>query len=98
MSIDFAKIAPRLAELCEKYGIAELAVFGSVARGEDRPDSDVDLLYVLRPGTRMGLEFSAFQEELEELLGRKVDVVSEEGLHWVLRDQVLDDAQVLYAA
>jgi hypothetical protein len=40
----------RLAELCRKYGIAELAVFGSVARGDARPDSDVDLLYVRVPG------------------------------------------------
>jgi predicted nucleotidyltransferase len=38
----------RLAELCQKYGIAELSVFGSVARGDARPDSDVDLLYVLQ--------------------------------------------------
>jgi predicted nucleotidyltransferase len=40
----------RLAELCQKYGIAELSVFGSVARGDARPDSDVDLLYVRVPG------------------------------------------------
>jgi uncharacterized protein len=38
-------LGPGLAELCEKYGIAELAVFGSMARGDERPDSDVDLLY-----------------------------------------------------
>jgi hypothetical protein len=40
----------RLAELCQKYGIAELSVFGSAARGDARPDSDVDLLYVRVPG------------------------------------------------
>jgi predicted nucleotidyltransferase len=58
----------------------------------------IDLLYVLKPGTDIGLEFSGFQEELEDLLGRKVDVVSKEGLHWIIRDQVLSDARVLYAA
>ncbi|MFC4062303.1 nucleotidyltransferase family protein [Planomonospora corallina] len=98
MSVDFTTIRPQLIRLCRKYGIAELAVFGSVARGEDRPDSDVDFLYVLRPGNDIGLEFFGFQEELEELLGRKVDVVSKEGLHWVIRDEVLGEAQVLYAA
>jgi predicted nucleotidyltransferase len=40
----------RLAELCQKYGIAELSVFGSVARGDARPDSDIDQLYVRVPG------------------------------------------------
>ncbi|MFI6453843.1 nucleotidyltransferase family protein [Streptosporangium amethystogenes] len=98
MSVDFTAVYTHLVRLCEKYGIAELAVFGSVARGEDHEGSDVDLLYVLRPDSDIGIEFFGFQEELEDLLGRKVDVVSKEGLHWVIRDQILDDAQVLYAA
>ncbi|MEU8200327.1 nucleotidyltransferase family protein [Streptosporangium sp. NPDC049046] len=98
MSVDFTTVYTGLVELCEKYGVVELAVFGSVARGEDGEGSDVDLLYVLKPGSDIGIEFFGFQEELEELLGRKVDVVSKEGLHWVIRDQVLNDAQVLYAA
>ncbi|MDP9847887.1 nucleotidyltransferase family protein [Streptosporangium lutulentum] len=98
MSVDFTSVYTQLAGLCEKYGIAELDVFGSVARGEDDAESDIDLLYVLKPGNNIGIEFFGFQEELEDLLGRKVDVVSKEGLHWVIRDQVLKDAQVLYAA
>ncbi|SNS87349.1 hypothetical protein SAMN05216276_101863 [Streptosporangium subroseum] len=98
MSVDFTTVHTQLANLCEKYGIAELDVFGSVARGDDDAESDIDLLYVLKPGNDIGLEFFGFQEELEDLLGRKVDVVSKEGLHWVIRDQVLEDAQVLYAA
>ncbi|GAT69682.1 nucleotidyltransferase family protein [Planomonospora sp. ID91781] len=98
MDVDFTTIHPQLISLCERYGIAELAVFGSVARGDAREESDIDLLYVLKPGTEIGLEFFGFQEELEDLLGRKVDVVSKEGLHWIIRDQVLSDARVLYAA
>ncbi|SFK84443.1 hypothetical protein SAMN05216275_13778 [Streptosporangium canum] len=98
MSVDFTTVHAQLVKLCERYEIAELAVFGSVARGEDGDDSDVDLLYVLKPDSNIGLEFFQFQEELEGLLGRKVDVVSKEGLHWVIRDQVLTDARVLYAA
>ena len=98
MSIDFTTVYAQLVKLCERYGIAELAVFGSVARGEDGDGSDIDLLYVLKSDSNIGLEFFAFQEELEDLLGRKVDVVSKEGLHWVIRDQVLTDARVLYAA
>ncbi|WP_283138614.1 nucleotidyltransferase family protein [Rhizohabitans arisaemae] len=98
MSVDFRTVHPRLVELCKKYGVIELAVFGSVARGEDEAGSDIDFLYVLKPNSDIGIEFFGFHEELEDLFGRKVDVVSKEGLHWVIRDEVLDDAQVLYAA
>jgi hypothetical protein len=91
-------LARRLAVLCEKYGIEELSVFGSVARGDARPDSDVDLLYVRVPGNDLGMSYFAFQEELEEVLGRPVDLVAKDGLHKVIRDRVLADSQVLYAA
>jgi uncharacterized protein len=88
----------RLAGLCQKYGIAELCVFGSIARGDERPDSDVDLLYARLPGNDLGMPYFALQEDLEELFGRPVDLVPKDGLHRAIRDQVLDDAQVLYAA
>jgi predicted nucleotidyltransferase len=91
-------LIPQLAELCHRYGIAELSVFGSVARGEDRPDSDIDLLYVRVPGNDLGMSYFALQENLEELFGRPIDLVPKDGLHRVIRDQVLADAQVLYAA
>jgi uncharacterized protein len=91
-------MGPRLAELCKKYGIAELAVFGSIARGDERPDSDVDLLYARLPGNDLGMSYFALQEDLEKLFGRPVDLVPKDGLHRAIRDQVLDDAQVLYAA
>ena len=99
MNLDELKpLAVRLAELCRKYGIAELSVFGSVARGDARPDSDVDLLYVRVPGNDLGMSYFALQEDLEELFGRPVDLVAKDSLHRVIRDQVLADAQVLYAA
>jgi len=88
----------QLAELCRKYGIAELSVFGSVARGDAQPGSDVDLLYVRAPGNDLGMSYFALQEDLEKLFGRPVDLVSKDGLHRVIRDQVLSDAQILYAA
>jgi uncharacterized protein len=91
-------LGPRLAELCRKYGIAELAVFGSVARGDAGPDSDVDILYVRVPGNDLGMAYFDMQEDLERLFGHHVDLVAKDGLHRVIRDQVLADAQVLYAA
>lgn len=91
-------MGPRLADLCKKYGIAELAVFGSIARGDERPDSDVDLLYARLPGNDLGMSYFALQEDLEKLFGRPVDLVPKDGLHRAVRDQVLDDARILYAA
>jgi predicted nucleotidyltransferase len=88
----------RLADLCRKYGIAELAVFGSVARGDARPDSDVDLLYVRVPGNDLGMAYFDLQDDLERLFGRPVDLVAKDGLHRMIRDEVLSQAQVLYAA
>lgn len=88
----------RLADVCERYGVAELAVFGSVARGEARPDSDLDLLYVLAPGRHLGFSINRLEDELSELFGRPVDLVSKAALHRAIRDEVLAEARELYAA
>lgn len=88
----------RLAEVCERYGVAELAVFGSVARGEARPDSDLDLLYVLAPGRHLGFSINRLEDDLAELFGRPVDLVSKAALHRAMRDEVLAEARELYAA
>ncbi|MGL4174785.1 MAG: nucleotidyltransferase family protein [Dermatophilaceae bacterium] len=88
----------RLREVCERYGIASLEVFGSVARGEHRPDSDVDLLYVLKPGARLGFRLFDLEDELAALLGRPVDLVARTAINKYLREKILADAQPLYAA
>ena len=88
----------RLAEVCVRYGVARLEVFGSVSRGDDRADSDVDILYELSPGIRLGWNIENLADELAELFGRTVDLVSRVALHERLRPSVLAEAQVLYAA
>lgn len=88
----------RLDEICRRYGIARLDVFGSVSRGEGGPDSDIDVLYQLVPGTRLGWEIETLSDELAELIGRPVDLVSRRALHERLRNTVLADAQLIYAA
>lgn len=93
-SVDVAEIAA----LCRRFGIAELSVFGSAVRGDDGPDSDVDLLYVSAPDASPGLEIVDLHQALEALLGRPVDLVPKQGLHWVVRDRVLAEARSLYAA
>lgn len=88
----------RLAAVCERYGIGALMIFGSVARGTAGPTSDVDVLYELRPGRRLGWEIEDLADELSEVFGRRVDLVSRAGLHERMRAAVLAEAQPLYAA
>ena len=88
----------RLADVCARYGIAQLMIFGSVARGTAEPSSDVDILYELQPGRRLGWEIEDLSDELSELFGRPVDLVSQAALHERLRAAVLAEAQPLYAA
>lgn len=88
----------RLREVCERYGVASLEVFGSVARGEGKPDSDVDLLYVLKPDARLGFRIFDLEDELAALFGRPVDLVARTSINKYLREQVLAEAQPLYAA
>src|SRR3546814_12993615 len=87
----------RIRSICQRYGVARLEVFGSVSRGDDRQGSDVDLLYELAHGARLGWEIEALPEELSVVLGRPVDLVSRRFLHDRLRDDVLAEAQLLYA-
>ncbi len=95
---ELRRLRPALAALAARYGLTELAVFGSTVRGEATPASDVDLMYVRGPKAPKGLAFLALQPDLEELLGRHVDLVPKDGLHWVIRDRALRDAEILYAA
>ena len=88
----------RLAAVCHRYGIARLSVFGSVARGAAGEDSDVDLLYELRPGARLGWEVDDLADELSEIFGRPVDLVARVALHPMLVESVLGEARPLYAA
>ena len=91
--------ADKIAEICRKYQVRELAVFGSAARGDLGPDSDIDVLVEFDTEARIGLfKFAAMEAELTALLGRKVDLVSKPGLKpWIL-PHVLQDAKVVYAA
>ncbi|HWR51140.1 MAG TPA: nucleotidyltransferase family protein [Bryobacteraceae bacterium] len=77
----------------------ELSLFGSAARGEMRPDSDIDLLVEFLPGTEIDLvDYAGLMLDLSGLLGRKVDLVSKKGLRPLIRESVLEEARLLYAA
>lgn len=87
----------KIAEFCRKHHIKKLAVFGSALRADFREDSDLDILVEFEPENIPGLAFFAMQEELSEILGRKVDLNTPECLSRYFRDKVLQEAQVQYA-
>src|SRR5438045_6677592 len=88
-----------LADVCRRYGVKELSVFGSTVRGELRPDSDIDIMVEFETGVRVGLlKFESLVDELTALAGRRVDLVTKRGLKPWVRPEVLKDARVLYAA
>jgi len=87
----------RLAEFCHRHHIQRLALFGSVLREDFGPDSDVDVLVEFDPEHIPGLAFFDMQDELSELLGRKVDLNTPQCLSRYYRDEVLAEAEVQYA-
>ena len=90
----FEKVAAHRAEL-DSMGIKSIGVFGSVARNEARPDSDVDVLVEFN--RRIGLfEFAGVQRRLSELLGVRVDLTTPNGIKPRLREHILSEAR--YAA
>ena len=87
----FAAVQPFRSEL-ERLGVARLGVFGSVARNEAGPDSDVDVLVELRPGIDL-VDFVGIKMRLEHILGTHVDLVSVRSLKGDMRERVLNDAR-----
>lgn len=80
-----------ILELAEKHGACNVRVFGSASRDDAGPESDIDILVDLEPGRSL-LDLGGLLMDLEELLSRRVDVVTEKGLHWYIRDKVLREA------
>ena len=77
--------------IAARYGVRNVRLFGSVARGESDESSDIDLLVTLDRGVTL-MKVSALRRELEALLGCKVDVISDEGLRERIKDRILAEA------
>lgn len=87
-----------IAAFCRRHHIRRLSLFGSVLRDDFRPDSDVDVLVEFEPGYAPGLAFFGMEEELAEILGRKVDLNTPGFLSPYFRSEALSAAEDQYVA
>ena len=78
----------------ERHGARRVRIFGSFAREQARSDSDIDLLVKMDPD-RSFLDRVALIQDLEDLTGRRVDVINEKALHWYIRDRIFEEAIAL---
>jgi predicted nucleotidyltransferase len=87
----------KIADFCRRNHIQRLALFGSILHGDLRPDSDVDVLVEFEPGHVPGLKFFDLEQELSDLVGRRVDLNTPQCLSRYFRDEVVAEAEVVYA-
>ena len=101
--IDLGVEAKKIADFCEKWKVSKLSVFGSITRGELRPDSDIDLLVTFRNDADWTM-FDHFnmEEELSQIFGREVDLVNikalEENENPIYQREIIGSARQIYAA
>lgn len=93
------KSKKRIGEICRRYKIRELSLFGSQVRGDFTAKSDFDFLVDFEPDARIGFfALGEIQEKLEEIVHTQVDLVPKDGLKPLIRKSVLSEAEVVYAA
>lgn len=98
LSSNFKLPLSEIADLCRRYPVRELAVFGSALHNDFRNDSDVDLLVEFEPDAPVGmLTVAKMQRGLSELLHRDVDLVLKAGLKPLIRNEILTNSHVIYA-
>jgi predicted nucleotidyltransferase len=93
----------KISDFCKRWRITEFALFGSVLRDDFNAESDLDILAAFAPDAEWSLlDHVQMEQELEALLGRKVDLLSrrsvERSHNWLRRREILDTAEVVYAS
>ena len=95
MSEKIQEIKDKIQPIAENNDVAYLAVFGSVARGDDKPESDLDLLVRFSQPKSL-LDFSALNDKLNKILGRQVDLVTERALHPIIKKNIQKELMTIY--
>jgi hypothetical protein len=101
--IQIALSQAKVGQFCRKWKITDLALFGSVLREDFRPESDIDVLVSFEPSARWSLmDVVEMQDELETVLGRKVDLVERRAIerseNYIRRRHILESAEPVYVA
>lgn len=94
MNEKIIEIRKSIINVLKKYDVKKAALFGSIVRGEDTKDSDIDLLVEFK-GRKSLLDLAGLQLELQELLGRPVDVLTYNSLHHLLKEKILNEQEVI---
>lgn len=82
----------QIVSIASRYGFSNVRLFGSVLRGEEKAESDIDFL--VESGDDCSLfDLISLKYDLEEILGRKIDVVTPDSVHWTLKDKILQEAR-----
>ena len=88
----------KLSDVCRRYQVRKLSLFGSILRSDFQEQSDIDVLVEFEPDAHPGLRYFALEQELSELVGRQVDLNTAGFLSADFRDEVLASAEVQYDA
>jgi len=88
-SSELDRLKPKIIKILKSYGIKKAGIFGSYARGEQKKKSDIDIL--VKPKKGMGYDFFGLAIELEEKLGKKVDLISYDSISPYLKEYILKD-------
>ena len=89
------KIFEKIAEMLKDQGARKIAIFGSYKRGEERPESDIDILVEFK-GRKSLLDLVRIERELSEVLGRRVDLLTEKSISPYLIDTIKSEMEVIY--
>jgi hypothetical protein len=99
MAISISVPQEKIADFCRRYRLQQMQIFGSTLREDLGPESDVDVLVEFEPDAQIGfITLGRMRRELEELFRRPVDLVPRDGLKSEIREAVLSNAEVIYAA
>ncbi len=96
LSKSIRAIIPKMIKILKKYNVEKAGIFGSYARGEQRKDSDIDL--IIEPPKNMGIEFVTLNYELEDALKKKVDLITYKGINPRIKKYVLNDEVRIYGS
>src|SRR3989344_1708760 len=83
------KLKPKIIKILKKYNIKKAGIFGSYALGEQKKNSDIDIL--IKPAKHMGFEFFGLQLELKDKLKKKVDLLTYKSIHPLLKERILNE-------